>query len=388
MKIWKKIFNFEQVIVAIAAMLVVYGIISVSIDFSFLTSMGNSEDDFSITDVFYRIQNSDKQKTLNDDIILVDVSDVYDRSDLAEIIETICSYSPSVVGLDIIFEGVKDDTIANNRLLSVLRKNNNIVSSYKLTDYNPETNEFTKTTSPFWKDSIKVTYGYANLTTSSNADITRMFSYERTLNGEPVYSLSNVIAHKALKTKPDTKDDRFIDYSSEEFMVVDGMDISSYGEDMKGKIVLVGATQEEQDMHFTPIGKISGLHIQAYSVLTCLHNNTKYELPDICQLLIVFFIILITHIIIFVVEDFFDSNDTLKYWKDNFVVIIIFVLIASMLYVDYYLYVMKGIYVDIVPCILGIGAVDSVKKLYAAIINTGTNIFHFNTFKKSIYYEI
>ena len=388
MDLWKKIFNIEQIIVTIGAMLIVYGIISISFDLSFFTSLRDSEDDFSVTDIFYNIENSSKQKTLNDDIVLIDVSDVYDRSTLAEVIDTVCSCNPSVVGLDIIFEGVKDDTIANNNLISVLNKYENIVSSIKLTDYNSETDEFSNSILPFWGSSTKTEYGYANLTTSSNSDITRMLSYERMLNGRTVYSLPNVIAHKALKTKPDSKDDRFINYSSEEFMVIDAMEISLFKNDIKGKIVLIGATQEEQDMHFTPIGKTSGLHIQAYSVLTCLNYNAKSELPFVWQLCIIFCIMLLTHIIIFVIEGFCDSNSTLKYWKDNFVLVFVFVLIAFILYIDYYLYIARDIYVDIIPCILGVGAINSVKNLYAAIVNTCANIFHINFLKKSIYYDI
>ena len=83
---------------------------------------------------------------------------------MANIIETICSYNPSVVGLDIIFEGEKDDMIANNQLISTLNKHRNIISSNKLLDYNPDTDEFTRSVSSFWNDKVNVTCGYTNLT--------------------------------------------------------------------------------------------------------------------------------------------------------------------------------------------------------------------------------
>ncbi len=388
MKIPKITFCLEQIIVPVIAMLIVYGIINISIDFSFLTSMGDAEDDFSITDVFYKIENSSKQKMLNQKIVLVDVSDIYDRRQLANIIETICSYNPSVVGLDIIFEGEKDDMIANNQLISTLNKHRNIISSNKLLDHNPDTDEFTKSVSSFWNDKVNVTCGYTNLTTNSNTDITRMLSYRRVLNGRNVYSFSNVIAHKALESQPDSIEDRFIDYTSEEFLVIDAIDLPTFKEEIKNKIILVGATKEEQDMHLTPIGKISGLHLQAYSVLTCLNNKAKHHLPYAWQMIIVFCLIWFTHSVIFYIEDFCGNNSTLKYWQDNFTLIFIFAFVVMILYVDYYLYVVQDLLIDIIPCVLGIGLVDPIKKLYAAIINTCTNVFHINILKKSIYYDI
>ena len=55
-----------------------------------------------------------------------------------------------------------------------------------------------------------------------------------------------------------------------------------------GHIVLIGTMTEEQDMHMTPLGKMPGIEVQAYSLLTLLEHKDLQELPLWLSILITF----------------------------------------------------------------------------------------------------
>lgn len=59
---------------------------------------------------------------------------------------------------------------------------------------------------------------------------------------------------------------------------------------LKGKIVLVGAMKEEQDCHFTPLGKMPGVELQAYSLLTLMKHKSIMQVPKLASLMIAIFL--------------------------------------------------------------------------------------------------
>ena len=84
------------------------------------------------------------------------------------------------------------------------------------------------------------------------------------------------------------KDSYLINYRNVKFPVVKFDEIQEKADLIDGHIVLIGTMTEEQDMHMTPLGKMPGIEVQAYSLLTLLEHKDLQELPLWLSILITF----------------------------------------------------------------------------------------------------
>ena len=73
-----------------------------------------------MSDLYYHILWSGNEPEQNDLITLVDVTDLHKRGDIAHTIEQVNQQEPKVLGIDIIFEGVKEDSLGNDSLMNAL----------------------------------------------------------------------------------------------------------------------------------------------------------------------------------------------------------------------------------------------------------------------------
>lgn len=233
-KFWKKIFNFENVFLSAVTLLIVQGILRLTMGLSFLNPMGSSMDNFSISDIFFQIENASDVKDINPDIVLVDISDVYDRNELATLINQIDAAHPKTIGLDIIFEGVKDDAIANKHLIDAISNASNIVLSCKLTQYDPDDDTFYDIVDNFFSDDLQdKSKGYTNLTIDNGTQMLRNMSYVRSYMGDTIASFSNLIYHNSVSKKPTIKDDNFIVFNNQEFFTLGPKEIDTFSSILK-----------------------------------------------------------------------------------------------------------------------------------------------------------
>ena len=86
--------------------------------------MARSLSNFSVTDVFYQIDSSSEKADTSELVTLVDMTEVYDRQELATIIDEIRLLNPAVLGIDIVFESVGS---AFSNGISII---SNTISSY------------------------------------------------------------------------------------------------------------------------------------------------------------------------------------------------------------------------------------------------------------------
>ena len=70
-----------------------------------------------------------------------------------------------------------------------------------------------------------------------------------------------------------------INFHAVDFPVVPYDKIKENANLINGRIVLLGATDDARDMHYTPLGLISGLHVLAYTVKTLVDHQAPTELP-------------------------------------------------------------------------------------------------------------
>ena len=118
--IW--LYAIDHVMVVLMVVLLATSLLELSFSVSFLNPLARSLSNFSMTDIFYDISKSKAQKERDDLTTLVDMSEVYERGKLADIIEQIESLGPSVLGIDIVFDGERDDSVGNSRLIEVAQK--------------------------------------------------------------------------------------------------------------------------------------------------------------------------------------------------------------------------------------------------------------------------
>lgn len=278
--IW--LYAIDHVMVVLMVVLLATSLLELSFSVSFLNPLARSLSNFSMTDIFYDISKSKAQKERDALITLVDMSEVYERGILADIIEQIESLGPSVLGIDIVFDGERDDSVGNSRLIEVAQKPKApTVWACKLMDWNDEGEQFRYTNHSFLTASCLVDEGFTNVERDVNGGTVRRFGVRRKSEGRRVYSLPARVARLYTGVEPAMDNDMScaINFQAVKFPVVPYDSIIEHAGLIKGHIVLLGAAQEERDKHYTPLGLIPGLHVLAYTVKTMVEHQAPTTLP-------------------------------------------------------------------------------------------------------------
>ena len=297
------IFHHDHLIAVLAGFLL-FGLLRLfTINISFLNPIANALENFSVSDIFFEIQRTKSKTEVNDMITIVDMTDLSDRGSIACLLEEIWSCNPLIIGVDLIFEGKKNDSLADELLKnSVNAIGNRAVYSTKLVDYNRFDNSFNRNVCSFFLEDTKVVEGYTNLNDDMEKRCIRDFSITQMLNNDTIYSFPTQIASNFNKSLRGLKNrNLLINYKNETFPVVKYNEIQDNPELIDGHIILVGALREEQDMHNTPIGKMSGLEIQAYSLLTLIEQKDIKKIPSWVEWVLTFLICYILEVIVDVI---------------------------------------------------------------------------------------
>ena len=87
----------DHLLVLAMVVLLATSLIEISFSVSFLNPMARALSNFSITDVFYDIGNTSEDKEKSDLVTLVDITDIYDRGELAGVVEELERVEPATV---------------------------------------------------------------------------------------------------------------------------------------------------------------------------------------------------------------------------------------------------------------------------------------------------
>ena len=202
---------------------------TLAINLSFLSPVSQIVKSFSFSDIYYNVLTESAQPDTSRVITIVDITDLPDRREIADVLVKVADMKPKVMGVDIIFEGRKPDSLSDNRLTTIAQGDSNIVFSYRLSDYA--------------NDSV----GYRN----------------------DVHSFLREVIH------PDS--------------------INHNRELIEGHVVLIGAVNELADTHYTPLGQIAGVELQAYAIQTLLEHSEVRHLNIWITALLSFVLVLITY---------------------------------------------------------------------------------------------
>lgn len=279
-RVKKYIFHIDHLIITATAFLFLslFGLVTFNVDF--LNPVERSLDNFSLSDMFFQIEHSSEPEK-NGLITLVDMTELHSRGDIAMLLEQIDECHPLCVGVDLIFEGEKEDSIGNVLLKEVISNSqSDFVFSSKLIEYNEETAAFDKMISSFCASQLNWEEAYTNVIEDDAGGTIRNLTIKRRYGSKEILSFPARIASVVDNSNANnTGKDMLINYGNEDFIVVPYNRIEEYRDLLEGRIVLVGSMKEEGDMHNTPLGKLPGLQVQAYSLLTLLEHKHIASVP-------------------------------------------------------------------------------------------------------------
>ena len=390
-------FHRDHLVISVLAVLILCLFYFVSMNISFLSPVARAIKDFSMSDLYYHILWSGNEPEQNDLITLVDVTDLHKRGDIAHTIEQVNQQEPKVLGIDIIFEGVKEDSLGNDSLMNALAmRPSETVSVFKLLDYNANAKVFNNSLHSFFIEDVPIMEGYANVLSNGTNGNVRQFSISRRTRDMEVYSLPAMLYMAAINdTLPFSvkePDDRMINYVPTTFPVVRYDSIEQRADLIRDHIVLLGTVKEEQDMHYTPIGKMPGLEVQAFSLQTLLSQRDILVVGEGWLMLLAFIFCYLTQFIQYgAVRLAQHRTDTLSIFLSGSFLYLRFVTFAwlgLLAWMGFILYIKCNVYLAMTWIFAPVVLVAEARGLYSAFIKT-LCLKHHNRFpclKKSLYY--
>lgn len=260
--------------------------------------------DFNMSDLFAQFADRRPVRDLDDDIVIVDIG-LLDRFEIAELLTEISAMNPAAIGVDVNFEEPRDEEVDDFLKESIA----NIKGLVLPLGVKESGKGFEIEDKPFFYNELpKQIYGVVNLPSKGKRSPIREFPvFFKMKNGDELNSYPVALAGIA---KPETVEllrergnrNEVIDYISREFKVFSSQDVfeSERKKDIEGKIVLVGAMNEANDMHSTPVNSyMSGIMIHAYALSTILNRAWYQNIPwwvDYCLAFVICYVIVLTAI--------------------------------------------------------------------------------------------
>ena len=269
------------------AVVAIYGVVALNL--KVFNPVGAVLKDYSFTDFYYRLLDGVEQKDTSRIVTIVDMTDLTSRRDLAEVLMEINALHPKAVGIDVVFEGYKEDVLGDTMIAVTARQMKNTVFSYKILD---DTEGDTRHS--FFLPNDTVVEGFTNMPRQLYGGLKRQLSVGREHGGVLRPSLIKQVAdiYAGQEVVPLAAKELDINFSPVFFHVVPPDSVLACRDLIEDHVVLFGAMKEEADMHYTPQGKIAGVKLLAYAVETMLRQNQIRHVPEwltvVVSLLIVF----------------------------------------------------------------------------------------------------
>ena len=291
---------------------------AIALNVSFLNPLSKAISDFNFTDVYYQILQESSDYEYNDEICIVDLTPLQNRTEIATALQQIEAQQPKVIGVDCVFEGLKPENPEGDSLLwSVASEYDNIVFSCKYLDYANDSLGYTMAVRSFFAEPLEVEQGFTNMQYSLYGSMARLVSLGRKLNGEVQASfIAKVVNHTQDKPLPLKDEDLRINFTPTIFTIIPPDSISYYAEHIKGKIVLLGTMTDEYDMHITPMGKMAGVELLAYAGQTLQNRIEVGTFPGWLAAIVSFLMVLLTQILLAGFVNFATTRRN-KYWRNS-----------------------------------------------------------------------
>ena len=292
----------RHIIISVIAFVLVCTFAFIALKLPFMSPIAEAIKEFEMTDVYCQIlqDTSEGNEEVSEDVTIVDMSELYSRRDLAKTLADIEALKPKVIGVDVVFEGLKEDSVGDEMLVEVAQKNKNIVFSYKLLDYvNDSVGHANTVHSFFVSESDTVNEGYTNMVRNLYGGIKRKLSLGDKVQGivKPSFITMTAAMYEGRLLSEVSETEININFIPIRFRVLEPDSICAHPEWIKGKLVLYGAMKDEYDMHYTPLGKMAGTELIGYSIETLLQKSEIREVKGWTMAVISFLLVLLTQIV-------------------------------------------------------------------------------------------
>lgn len=375
---------FDYVGICLIVFLLGYILVFASLNISFFNPLKQALDDFKMTDVYFELMRGGDEKEMNKDIVMVDITKLTSRDEIAKVINDVNSCAPKVLMIDLIFERPSQYPMEDTLLLHAIEagKQREILSA-KLTNYNPDTNSFSNVTTSFFHDFMDIKWAYSNVDQNRPGGSIRQYSLSQHLGDSLAFSMPYVAACAFKNMRPTNSNvsQRLIVYEETKFLTVPGDKVTESQRLLKDKIVILGALKEEADMHITPIGKLSGMEILAYSVLTYLNHKEIRSMGKFTSLVTAFFVCMFCAWAGRMIRKRHTNLTSyiLKLFYFVFTAVIVWIAFMSFVHFDYD--------IDLVYPLLGLALVEESRQQYSSIVKALCKHTKWKFIKKSIYNE-
>lgn len=379
----RNIVSVDHLMVTLIVLFMGWLLAFASINLTVVNPVKKAFSDFSMTDVYYEIQNSSGVKEVNSDIVLVDMTDLYDRRKIADCMTAINSCRPKVFVVDLIFERPSYDEAENEYLVNAVSELHNAVFSCKLTDYDYKNDRFGKVRRSFFAyEDDGLAWAFSNVVSGEGYGCIRKYSQNEHLGSGVVYSLPYMAVCKYTGEKPQQQSpkQRNIEYSHTDFVIIPHDKVKEYKNLIKDKIVILGTVNEEADTHITPLGKMAGMKIQAFAMLSSMKHHRVYMLDDVMSVLLT--------ILLCYISSAAGAYLTRKhpYYYLYWIKLYYFLLTALLVWVSFLLFTRYNYYVSLLYPLVGLALVETARLQYKWIIMMLSKHTKLKFIKKSIYY--
>jgi CHASE2 domain-containing sensor protein len=298
------------------------------------------------------------------------MTELTSRRDLAKTISDISTLSPKALGVDIVFEGLKEDSIGD-QMLAEAAKASHGVFSYKIIDRTDEA------VHSFFTPCDSLTEGFTNMPRQLYDGTKRNISTGRKHQGELRPSLIKLLAdqYAGEEVMPLADKEIRINFSPMHFKVISYADVLSNRNLIEDRVVLLGAMKEENDMHITPLGKMAGPELLAFGVETLLKHNKVRVVPIWLIIIISFLVTLMVAIIRFSYINFAKKqNPILRSFLTLELVIslVVFTTVAFTVWIGFILFCKYNISVNLAYGIAATACIYNATNLYDTIMELVT----------------
>lgn len=316
-----------------------------ALNISLFNPISKAIGDYSIDDFYYQILASTATPDTSTMVTIVDMSQVTDRGRIATIFQEVERQHPKVIGVDIVFEGLKENHQADMQIAMTSLDMKNTYFSYKLIDDSFRDGNYHETIHSFFAHDITppINEGFTNMPRNLYGGIKRKLSLGRMVNGKLEPSLVKQVAdyYSEKELRPLTNEDIRINYSPTVFPVVPYDSIAQYRHLLEDRIVLIGAIHEESDMHYTPVGKIAGVKLLGYAIETLIMGNNTKSLSLWLTAILSFIVVLFAKYVLDVYDGFTKRRSPLLSILLSFILIkglVRFFLMAFIVWVAFILF--------------------------------------------------
>lgn len=375
MKKTKFLIHLDHLLITLLACLIMLVLGAFTFKTSLMSPVAKALKNLSVTDIFFNIENSTMPADTCDIITIVDMTELTQRGDIGKLLSEIGDMNPLCIGVDLIFQGEKEDVEGNIILEEAISSiYDKAVFSEKLTSYDNKGNEFTSTVKSYFCEVIPTENAYTNITDNMEKSTIRELTISERMNGEIIKSFAAKIAEKVGADINNSNKNIIINYKPTKFNVISYKEIAAKRELIDGHIVLVGTMTEETDMHLSPLGKTAGIEIQAYSLLTILEHSDIYYLPTWVNIVIGILLCLTFEILLSLGVVWTASRKPMlktflaeSKWM-NRIVSMSFLGLVSI--ASFFVFEKYSIYIDMVVVLAMLAFVVEARILYSAIIRS------------------